>query len=410
MATKKTYRQYARVIVSAGVNLKKGEILVINAPISAKELVLEVTKAAYKKGADRVYVDWRDDDVGKLSLTMGGGRRQLEPAKWEIDYKQYMVDNGVCYLNMLSGDPELYADVDKELLVKVARARHMNFAFFSDAVTENLIKWCIVGVPDLAWAKKVFPDLTPKAALNKLWEYVAHIMRLDTANPLAAWKEHNENLKRRSKILNEMGLKRLHYTNALGTDLWLGLPDGYVFEGGSEKHRKGSTFNPNMPTEEIFSAPYKYGVDGKVVASMPLYHNGAKVSGFGFVFEKGKIVDYWAEEGKDILEGILGTDEGSRYLGEVALVPYDSPISNLQTLFLETLFDENASCHLAIGTAYPSCVKGGLEMDEEELEKAGINVSHEHVDFMIGTSDLRIDGETADGAVVEIFVNGNFAF
>lgn len=403
-------KNYARVLIEAGVNLQSGEIVCIHAPITAKPLVLETVAEAYRKGADRVYVTWHDEDVDKLHLTLGEGRKQLEPAGWEIEYRQYMVDRKVCYINMLGGDPELLSDVDSELLAKVSRAGHKAYEFFYDAAGSNGIKWCLVGVPDRAWAQKVFPDLDAEAALAKLWQYVLHTMRLDVDDPVAAWAAHNEALKRRAKTLNDMHLSRIHYTNALGTDLWLGLPAGYIFEGGAETAVTGVIFNPNMPTEEIFSAPDKYRVDGKVVASMPLYHQGNKVEGFGFVFEKGCIVDYWARVGQDVLKGIIETDEGSCYLGEVALVPYDSPISNLQTLFLETLFDENASCHLAIGDAYPSCVAGGLDMSKDELEQHGVNVSHEHVDFMIGTADLQITGETVDGKIVDIFRNGNFVF
>ena len=407
---KELLQKYARVIIKAGVNLQQGEVVCVSAPLSARDLVREVTEAAYREGADRVVVSWYDDVVNKMDLTLGGGRRALDPMQWEVAYRQYMVDHNVCYVNMLSGDPEMFADVDSDLLARVSRAKHSAYSFFHDAVTANRVKWCIVGVPDACWATKVFDGMDADAALQKLWQYVAHTVRLDTPDAVVAWEEHNANLKRRAKRLNEMRLAKLHYTNALGTDLWLELPEGYIFEGGCEMASTGTYFNPNMPTEEIFSAPYKYGVNGKVVASMPLYHNGVKVQGFGFVFDKGRIVDYWADEGKAVLDGIIGTDEGSHYLGEVALVPYDSPISNLQTLFLETLYDENASCHLAIGDAYPSCLEGGLDMDKDALALHGINSSYEHVDFMIGTADLSIVGYTKEGETVVIFEQGNFVF
>ena len=401
---------YARVIVRSGVNLQKGEVVCINAQAASRDLVLAVTREAYLEGAERVVVHWYDDEVKKLDLQLGEGRGSLDPLGFEVDFYHYMVDHNACYVNMLSGDPELFADVDGDLLTRASRVRNKTYEFYYDAVDANSVKWCIVGVPDEPWAKKVFPDLEADEALAKLWQYVAHTMRLDCADAVAAWEEHNLRLHRRSDVLNGLDLAKLHYTNALGTDLWLELPEGYIFEGGCEMASTGVPFNPNMPTEEIFSAPYKYGVNGKVVASMPLFHNGVKVEDFGFVFDKGRIVDYWAKEGLEVLKGIVETDEGSRYLGEVALVPYDSPISNLRTLFLETLFDENASCHLAIGAAYPSCVKGGLDMTKEQLEEHGINSSLEHVDFMIGTKDLRIDGITRKGEVVGIFVNGNFVF
>ena len=403
-------RQYARLIIESGVNLQEGEIVCINAPVSARDLVYETVAYAYEKGADRVLINWYDPEIRKLDYTLGKGRRLLTPAEWEIAYRHYMVDNKVCYINMLSGDPEVMADVPHDVVVRASRAQHAAFRFFSDAAQSNVIKWCIVGVPDPAWAVKVFPSLPADEALDTLWRYVLHTVRLDTADAVEAWRQHNEALTRRAHRLNEMGLVRLHYTNSLGTDLYVGMPDGYLFEGGSEMSASGTLFNPNMPTEEIFSAPHKYRVEGKVVASMPLYHHGVKVQGFGFEFRAGRIERYWAAEGEEVLKGIIESDEGSHYLGEVALVPYDSPISNLQTLFLDTLFDENASCHLAIGAAYPSCVAGGLEMDEAALEAAGINDSAEHVDFMIGTADLSIVGETRDGTQIQIFDKGNFVF
>ncbi len=402
--------KYAKVIVEVGVNLQKDEVLVVAADVEVADMAREVVRQGYLAGAERVIVLWRDEQSSLMDYTLGEGRKALEPAPYESGVWDWATDKKAAYVNLISGDPELYADVDPALLAKASRVRRQLNAKFYHGTSVNDIKWCLVGVPTLPWAKKVCPGLPDEEAVARLWELIAHTMRLDLADSVAAWKEHTEALHHRSAYLNGLDLAKLHYTNSLGTDLWVELPQGYVFAGGSELSTSGVEFCPNMPTEEVFSAPYKYGVNGKVVASIPLFHNGAKVKNFGFRFEKGRIVDYWADEGLEVLKGIVDTDEGSHYLGEVALVPYDSPIQNLGVLFLDTLFDENASCHLAIGEAYPSSIKGGVEMSDEQLETAGLNVSHTHVDFMLGTKDLSIVGWDRQGVEHAIFVDGNFAF
>lgn len=404
------WNKYAKVVVDIGVNLQKGEILCIHADIAAKDLVRELVAEGYKAGAERVVVTWSDEQCRLLDLTLGEGRPQCNVADWEVAYYDYMADKKVCFARILSGDPELFSDVDPALLAKAFKERQTKFVRFEDGRSVNQIKWCLFAYPDVAWAKKVRPDLDEQGAVDYLCNLISHAMRLDLPLPVQAWQTNNELLHRRARLLNEFHLAKLHYTNSLGTDLWVQLPQNYIFAGGSEPSDVGVDFNPNMPTEEIFGAPYKYGVDGVIVASMPLFYNGARVEDFGLRLSKGRIVDYWAKVGKEVLDGIIDCDEGSHYLGEVALVPYDSPIQNLGVLFLETLFDENASCHFAIGDAYPSCVEGGLAMSKEQLEQAGINVSDQHVDFMVGTKDLCIMGYDHAGKEIPIFVDGNFAF
>lgn len=407
---KELLEKYAKVVVGVGANLQPGETLVVASDVDVAPMTREVVREGYLAGADKVVVLWRDEKVTLADYTLGEGRKQLNRDQWEIDCLNTYANSKTAYVNLLSGDPEIFADVDPKLLAKAGRLRREQNAKFYRGTQVNDIKWCLVGIPTESWAVKVFPDMEPKAALDKLWKLVAHTMRLDVEDSVAAWKEHTARLHHRCEVLNSLDLVSLHYTNGLGTDLKVELPSGYIFAGGSEESSLGCEFCANMPTEEVFSAPFKYGVEGKVVASMPLFHNGARVEGFGLRFEKGRVVDYWADKGLDVLKEIIDTDEGSHYLGEVALVPFDSTVQNLNTLFLDTLFDENASCHLALGSAYPSCVKGGAELDDEVLEKIGLNTSRTHVDFMLGTKDLSIVGVDREGRQHVIFREGNFAF
>lgn len=246
--------------------------------------------------------------------------------------------------------------------------------------------------------------------MDKLWKAIIKSIRLDAEDPVAAWKEHTANLKKRVDFLNRKNFKYLRYSNSLGTDLIIELPEGHQWIGGAEYTIGGIEFNANMPTEEVYTLPKRNGVEGKVVSTMPLNYNGNIIDNFTLTFKEGRIVDYTAEKGLDMLRTLIETDEGSHYLGEVALVPYDSPISNQRILFYNTLFDENASCHLAIGKAYSTCLRNGRDMTEEELLKAGVNDSLVHVDFMIGTEDLEITGITAYGKEVPVFLKGNFAY
>lgn len=408
MISTEQWDKYARLVVEVGVNVKAGETVFVNADVESAPFARQLVRQAYLHGAERAQVLWNDTESTLYDYTLGGARRLLAPAQWEKDCKQYIADNRCCYINVVSRDPEAFASVDKTLLAQAARANRAAYAPFMEASMANRIKWCIVAAPSAGWAKRIFPTMPAEQACDALYALIAKAMRLDQADSIAAWAAHDATLKERCAKLNNLGLTTLHYHNASGTDLTVRLPQGYVFEGGSELSRAGCVFSPNMPTEEIFSAPYREGVDGTVVASLPLFYQGAKIDGLGMRLRNGRIVDYWAKEGYDVLQGIIETDEGSHYLGEVALVPYDSPINNLNTVFFTTLFDENARCHLAIGDAYPSSVKGGNEMSDDELAKAGLNSSLVHVDFMIGTADLHITGTCADGRTVAIFDKGNF--
>lgn len=281
---------------------------------------------------------------------------------------------------------------------------------FYDHLDLGIDRWCIAGAPSLAWANKVFPDMSDKEAVQALWQAIFKVTRCDHNDPIEAWNDHRRSFERRVKILNEKKIKSLHYTNSLGTDLTIGLNDKYLFAGGGSYTTDGVYSFPNIPTEEIFTSPNKKSVDGIVYSAMPLNYNGNIIDEFTITFKDGRIVDYSAKQGYDVLKSIIETDEGSHYLGEVALVPYDSPIRNMGILFYNTLFDENASCHLAIGRGFSECIEDGLTMNKEQLLEKGINDSLTHVDFMIGTDDLSIVATLDDGEEFVVFENGNFAF
>ncbi len=407
---KSKLEQYAELVIKIGVNLQENQELVINADVSDCEFARIIADVAYKNKAKKVTMMWRDELFTKMRYENEQLETLVDIPQYQIDERNYAVEKSSAYLCILSEDPNLMKDISPKILAETSKAKNIAFQKFYDASMKNQIRWNLIAVPSVSWAKTIFPELSNEDAVNKLWEYIFKTMRLDKNNPIEEWQKHISQLKTRSEFLNNANLKELHYKNSIGTDLVIGLPENYLFEGCGEKALDGVPFVANMPTEEIFTAPHRLKVDGKVVASMPLIYNGTKIENFGFTFEKGRIVDFFAESGYEVLKNLIETDEGSHYLGEVALVQFNSPIRNLNTLFYNTLFDENASCHLAIGEAYPSCLKDGSAKSKTELFEIGLNDSLEHVDFMIGTKDLQIDGITKDENKISIFKDGNFVF
>jgi aminopeptidase len=402
--------QYAELVIKIGVNLQENQELVINADVSDCEFARIIADVAYKNKAKKVTMMWRDELFTKMRYENEQLETLVDIPQYQIDERNYAVEKSSAYLCILSEDPNLMKDISPKILAETSKAKNIAFQKFYDASMKNQIRWNLIAVPSVSWAKTIFPELSNEDAVNKLWEYIFKTMRLDKNNPIEEWQKHISQLKTRSEFLNNANLKEIHYKNSISTDLIIGLPENYLFEGCGEKALDGVPFVANMPTEEIFTAPHRLKVDGKVVASMPLVYNGTKIENFGFTFEKGRIVDFFAESGYEVLKNLIETDEGSHYLGEVALVQFNSPIRNLNTLFYNTLFDENASCHLAIGEAYPSCLKDGSAKSKTELLELGLNDSLEHVDFMIGTNDLQIDGITKDENKISIFKDGNFVF
>lgn len=402
--------KYARLIVKTGVNIQKGQTMVIFSPIECASFSRMIAQIAYEEGARDVVVSWKDELFSKIRFLQAPEEVFDEFPDWQKEFYLSYVKQGAAFVNIAASDPGLLKDVSPERLVKVQKASNTALKEYRESIMSNKNSWCVVSIPTVAWAKKVFSNLSEDEAVEKLWKAILNTVRVDTADPVAAWEEHKGNLQKRAEFLNSNQFKFLQYKNAAGTDFKIELPENHIWLGGSEYTPEGLEFIANMPTEEVFTLPKKTGIDGKVFSSKPLNYNGNVIEHFSLTFKDGKIIDFTAEKGYEILKGLIESDEGSYYLGEVALVPYDSPISNSNILYYNTLFDENASCHLAIGKAYPVCIKGGPNMGKEELERLGVNDSLVHVDFMIGTEDLEIIGTTATGKEIPVFKKGNFAF
>ncbi len=413
MYDKVILEKYAQLIVKVGMNVQKDQPVIVKTAPDGLPLAREVVKAAYEAGSNHVRVDINDSQIGKMNYQYQTKETLAEIPDWVIDREFYYINKGCCMVNILSMDPDAMVGIDPEKVKTFQLAFAQKGEKIMNYSMSNVGQWCVVAYPCLSWAKKVFPNDTDKVAMKKLGDAILKTVRITKRNdPIKAWKKHNNEIRKHSRIMNQLDLKELHYTNGMGTDLVIKLPENHLWEGGCEKTSNGkkTVFNPNMPTEEVFSLPHKDGVDGIVYASKPLVYSGNVIDGFWLKFKDGKVVDYDAKQGKEYLKMLVELDEGSSHLGEVALVQYDSPISKSGILFFNTLFDENASCHLALGRAYPMNIKGGTKMSKEQLSAAGVNSSFTHVDFMVGTADLNIVGTKKDGTKVQIFKEGNFAF
>lgn len=406
MYNEKILKKYAELVLNIGVNLQKNQGLEIACSVENAYIAEIFTEQAYKLGAKLVRVRWNSDRIDKLNYSFADTAALTDIPKWFIDSKNYLVEKGYCYIAIDSEDPFAFKDIPTEKLAAVAKARSKSLKKFSDNVMSNGIRWCVVSVPSKAWAEKVFPDYDD--AQERLFVEIIKTMRLDCDDPVKAWKEHIADLERRAKFLNSHDFKQLHFKNGCGTNLTVGLADDHIWLSAQEKAKDGIKFVANMPTEEVFTAPHKDKIDGKLVSALPLSYNGQIIDKFAITFEHGKIIDFTAEKGYDALKELIATDKGTRSLGEVALIGKNSPIAKSGILFFNTLFDENASCHLAIGKGYPTTVKNGEELSSAELKAKGVNDSVEHVDFMIGTPDLSVVGVTHDGEQIQIFRDGEW--
>lgn len=402
-------REYAKLLVEVGLNVQKGQTLVISCPVDCAYFARLCASAAYDVGCREVVMRWSDDYLTRERYLRADDAVFDEFPLWQKEMMNGYAESGAAFLSIAARDPEALRGVDPERLMRAGKAESA-IRPYMDAIMSNACPWCVASVPIESWAKKVFPDAPAQEAMEKLWDAIFSAVRISgKGDAVERWREHVAQLRARVEKLNALHFVSLHYTNALGTDLTIRLPEKHLWSGGSCNCKAGVPFVANMPTEEVFTAPLREGVDGVVYAALPLVHNGNIIDHFHFVVKDGKIDEVHAETGEEILKSAVSEDEGASYFGEVALVPYDSPISNQKLLFYNTLFDENAACHLAFGEAYPECVEGGEEMSREELRAAGLNDSNTHVDFMIGTSDLTITGTREDGSEVAVFVNGNFA-
>ena len=405
--------EYARLLIEVGLNVQKGQYVIINSPVECAPFARLCVKAAYEVGARRVIMNWRDDFVARQFWLNAADDAVDEVFPWDVQENLELAKRGAARLSISASDPENLKGVDPERLARAGRANGEANKEFSAMMMASAVPWCVASIPVPSWARKVFPapSLSDEDAVERLWEEIFKAVRItDEGGAVERWRRHCDELAEKCRILNEHAFKYLHYTNSLGTDLTVELPVGHIWEAGSEFSKGGIEFVANMPTEEVFTAPKLDGVNGRVFASRPLVLGGNIVDGFHFVLKDGRIVEAHAERGEEFLKKELSLDEGASRFGEVALVPFDSPISNSGVLFSNTLFDENASCHFAFGEAYPTCLQGGTEMSKEQLKAHGLNDSITHVDFMVGTSDLSIDGIKENGERVPVFRNGNFAF
>lgn len=403
------FEGYAALLVEKGAALKKGQELVVQAPVEAAEFARLVVKKAYEAGSGPVTLIYHDDVVSRLTYDYNPVEYFEKVPAWAAERMNEAGRKGAAFIFLEGSDPSALKGVDPAKPAAARKARNTEMKDYRDAVDFGKSQWQIAGVSTPKWAQTVFPDLPVDQAVNALWHAILSTARADNANPQAAWDQHKAAFDANKKFMNEMHFDRLHYTNSLGTDLYVGLTDKHLWNGGGAETVDGTYFFPNMPTEEVFTSPDLKRTEGIVYSALPLVLNGNIVDGFWFRFEGGKIVDHGAKQGKEVLDHLLATDEGARYLGECALVPKESPIKQSGLLFFSTLYDENASCHLATGMGFPDCYEGGLEMDKEALKKAGVNDSATHVDFMIGTDDLQITGITKDGREVPVFVDGTWA-
>ncbi len=405
---KTVLRKYAQLIARCGVNVQKGQEVFIQADLDQPEFVKMVVEECYKLKAKKVVVDWSYQPLQKTHVRY----RSLATLSTLDDYEdmrwQHYVKTIPCRIYLLSEDPDGLAGIDQEKMAKSRQKLYPLIKGYRDQI-ENKYQWCIAAVPGAAWAKKLFPELRVGQAIEKLWQAILQTSRVDD-DPIAAWKQHNEDLLARCNYLNSLGIRELHYTASNGTDLRVGMIPEAEFKGGGEYSLQNIYFNPNIPSEECFISPMRGRAEGIVYASKPLSYQGQLIDGFWIRFENGKAVEWHAEQNESLLTKLITMDEGSAYLGECALVPYDSPIQNSGLLFYNTLFDENAACHLALGMGFADTIRGYADKTLEECRKLGVNDSMIHEDFMIGTADMNIEALCEDGKTVPVFKNGNWAF
>lgn len=408
-------RKYAETIVKVGLNLRAGQRLIITnatargVPPAGRALVHEVTKAAYAAGARFVDVIWGDEEMLRIRLQNAPADSFNEYPKWHVNGILDMIEKGDALLSIYANDPDVYSGLDSERVGAMQRSHLENWAPISNLVTRNAVNWCVVASVAPAWAAKIFPDLNSEEAEEKLWQAIFETTRATQPDPFAAWGKHIKNLRKRADYLQAKKYSALHYKSE-NTDFTLGLPTGHKWISAQSLAENGVVFTANMPTEEIFTLPDRQRADGTVAATFPLSYGGSLIEDFSVTFENGKIIRVSAKKNETILQKLVDTDEGSTRLGEVALVPASSPIATRGHLFYNTLFDENASCHVAIGRAYRFTLTGGEELTEEEFNAAGGNTSINHVDFMIGSPQMDIDGLKEDGTREPVMQQGEWAF
>jgi len=400
--------KYAELVLEKGVNIQHDQAVVVNAPIEGATFTRILAKKAYELGAKNVHINWGDDELTKLKYTHASDAVIENYPDWQAQMMESFAEDDAAFISIHATDPDLLQDVDSKRVAAASKAAGIALKTFREYMMNDEITWTVISIPTTAWAEKVFPEKAGEEAVQALWKEIIRMVRVDEPDPIQAWDRHNQVLQQAYQYLNDKQYKALQL-KAPGTDLKVGLPHQHIWQGGAAQSQKEITFNPNLPTEEVFTAPHKYEVEGTVSSTKPLNYGGNLIDDFQLTFKNGEVIDYDARQGKEILDHLLQTDEGAKRIGEIALVPHESPVSQSGLIFYNTLFDENASCHIALGKAYPTNVKDGAEMDEAMLDEHGINDSMVHVDFMIGSNELDIDGVLEDGTKEPVFRNGTWA-
>ena len=399
--------KYANLAVKIGANIQEGQKLLVRATIETAPFVRKIIKKAYEAGAADVHVLWSDEESSRIRYELAPDAAFEEFPEYMVKAHDVAVEENWALLSVVAMDPDLLKGIPAERIASANKAAAMAMENFRVALMSDKVSWSIVAVPSAAWSAKVFPDLPADKQQEALWEAIFKATRADLEDPVAEWEKHIATLNEKGEFLNSKKFKSLHF-KAPGTDLTIDLPPKHLWVSAGSFNEKGDRFVANIPTEEVFTMPAKEGVNGTVASTKPLSYGGNLIDNFSLTFEKGRIVDFSAEQGYETLKHLIETDEGSHYLGEVALVAHNSPISNSNLVFYNTLFDENASVHLAIGSAYAFNLDGGKTMTKEELLENGANQSLTHVDFMVGSGELDIDGITEDGTIIPIFKKGDW--
>lgn len=405
---KELLEQYAKLLANVGINVEKGEEVWINAGLDQPEFVRMVVEECYKAGAKRVQVDWYYDPLAKLNYKYMSLGELSKVTSYRLAKLKYSAKKLPSVLHIVSDDPDALKGVNVTKMAKARMKQYPKIKPYRDAM-DGKYKWCIAGVPGVKWAKKIFPNLSDEEAVEALWEKILLTSRVDEHNTVQNWKEHNEFLVNQSQKLKDLNLKYLYYKSSTGTDFKVELIEGINWGAGIEHTDKGKVFNPNIPTEEVFTSPLAGSCEGKLVATKPLSYQGQLIEDFYFIFKDGKVVEVGAKKNQEALEKMVKMDECASMLGEVALVPYSSPINQSGILFYETLYDENAVCHVALGAGFKELLPDGPSLTTEQAKERGINDSMIHVDFMIGSPDLSIVGEDVNGNKIQIFKDGTWA-
>ncbi|MFC6038652.1 aminopeptidase [Paenisporosarcina macmurdoensis] len=401
--------EYADLAVRVGINVQPGQYVLINTTTDTLDFTRLVVKKAYEAGAKRVHVNFSDGPTNRAFYDLAPDSEMHEFPAWMVTQREELIDQQGSLLWIDAEDPDLLAGVPAKRISDQQKVAGRALEKYRASVMSDKISWSIVAIPSKMWAQKVFPDLPKDKQVSALWDAIFKTVRIGEGNAVEQWKSHIRELEKRATALNDKRFKKLIY-KAPGTELTIELPEKHLWMTGASRTPNRTAFIANMPTEEVYTAPLKLGVNGHVRNTKPFVYQGNIIDGFTLTFENGKIIKAQAEKGNDLLQQLIQNDEGSAYLGELALVPHESPISSSGILFYNTLFDENASNHLAIGEAYPTCVEGARDLEESQLQALGLNTSMTHEDFMIGSGEMDIDGERHDGTLEAIFRHGNWAF